>query len=129
PYSWAQVFGPGVTLSGGGTALASFIAPEIASDADVRLRLTVTDPGGLSSTSDVTITIRGFDRPPVANVVATNIIAEERTTVRLDATPSVDPDGDTLEFFWTQTAGPAVALSGAHAAVATFTAPDVEKID
>lgn len=34
-----------------------------------------------------------------------------------------DPDGDTLAFAWTQTAGPAVTLSSAAAAAPTFTAP------
>ncbi|MDJ0839569.1 MAG: OmpA family protein [Acidobacteriota bacterium] len=41
--------------------------------------------------------------------------------VTLDGSGSSDPDGDEISFRWVQTAGPAVELSGAETAVATFT--------
>src|SRR6185436_1708220 len=43
--------------------------------------------------------------------------------VFLDASASIDPDGDALAFSWTQTAGPAVALTGSTASVTGFVAP------
>jgi hypothetical protein len=45
--------------------------------------------------------------------------------VALDASASRDANGDALTYEWTQTAGPAVALSGAHGVVAAFHAPVV----
>jgi hypothetical protein len=45
--------------------------------------------------------------------------------VRLDAGGSSDPDGDVLQFVWTQTSGTVVALADATSAAATFTAPPV----
>lgn len=42
--------------------------------------------------------------------------------IRLDGSASYDPDGDPITYEWTQTAGPTVTLTGANAAVATFTA-------
>jgi hypothetical protein len=58
----------------------------------------------------------------VARAPATVISAAE---VLLDGRDSGDPDGDPLSFTWTQTAGPAVSLSGADTATAGFTAPVV----
>lgn len=56
-YAWSQVSGPGVTLSNADSAIAQFAAPSVSSDTMLQFRLTVTDPGGLSDTSTVTITI------------------------------------------------------------------------
>ena len=47
-------------------------------------------------------------------------------TVRLSGEASVDPEGDTLQYAWTQTGGaPTVTLTGANTATPTFTAPTV----
>ncbi len=46
-------------------------------------------------------------------------------TVTLDGNQSNDPDGDTLNYQWTQILGPVVTLDDPTAAVTTFTAPDV----
>jgi hypothetical protein len=58
-FSWTQISGPGVTLSSPGSAVAQFTAPSVSSDTLLQFRLTVTDPGGLSDTSTVTITVTG----------------------------------------------------------------------
>jgi choice-of-anchor B domain-containing protein len=58
-FSWTQISGPGVTLSSAGSAVAQFTAPSVSSDTLLQFRLTVTDPGGLSDTSTVTITVTG----------------------------------------------------------------------
>lgn len=50
---------------------------------------------------------------------------ESNELVTLDARLSRDADGDPLSFSWRQVSGPAVALSNASAAVATFVAPSV----
>jgi hypothetical protein len=44
--------------------------------------------------------------------------------VTLNGSASADPDGDTLSYTWTQTAGTAVQLSDPHAVQPTFTAPN-----
>ena len=49
----------------------------------------------------------------------------ELINVTLNASASSDPDGSISGYQWTQVGGPAVTLSNATAAVATFVAPDV----
>ena len=54
-YAWEQVSGASVTLSGADTARATFTAP--AEPEDLVFRLTVTDPGDLSDSDEVTVTV------------------------------------------------------------------------
>ena len=62
---------------------------------------------------------------------APNAVAGGSQTVRsganvtLDGRASNDPDGDALSYSWTQVSGPAVTLSNATTATASFTAPSV----
>src|ERR1700716_745810 len=62
------------------------------------------------------------NHPPTADA-GTAQSAAKRTTVTLDGSASHDPDGSTLTYAWSQTAGTAVTLSSAAAAKPTFTAP------
>ena len=61
-WSWAQVEGTAVTLSGADARDVSFTAPDKA--ATLRLRLTVTDDDGASDTDDVVVTVTA---PPAAD--------------------------------------------------------------
>ncbi|MCE2518359.1 MAG: hypothetical protein J4G15_00815 [Alphaproteobacteria bacterium] len=54
-YAWSQVSGTAVTLAGANTASASFTAPE--ESGDLSFSLTVTDPGGLSGSDEVVVTV------------------------------------------------------------------------
>lgn len=63
------------------------------------------------------------NRPPVANA-GPDLVVDERLDVTV-AGSGTDADGNTLTYSWTQTSGPAVALSGADTPTVTFTAPDV----
>jgi choice-of-anchor B domain-containing protein len=57
-YAWTQTLGPAVTLSGANTSSASFSAPSVSSDTLLRFSLAVTDPGGLSDSATVAVTVR-----------------------------------------------------------------------
>lgn len=57
-YSWSQVGGPAVTLSGANTVRASFTAPDVAPGQTITLDFQVTvDDGELNATDTVSITV------------------------------------------------------------------------
>ena len=55
-YAWERASGAAVTLSGADTAQAAFTAP--VEPGELVFRLTVTDPGGLTGSDEVTVTVR-----------------------------------------------------------------------
>jgi hypothetical protein len=124
-YSWLQIAGPMVTLSGTDTATPSFTSPEVSSTGVVlTFELTVGD-GAAASTDTVNISIQNVNQPPVASAGPDQIV-EEGDVVTLNGTASPDPDGDILSYSWEQIAGLAVILSDADTALPSFTAPEVD---
>ena len=119
-FAWTQIAGPQISLIGGNTANASFVAPMVASNTVIGFSLTVTDNLGATATSTVAITVLP-NQAPVANA-GTNQIVFENSVVTLSGY-GTDSDGSIANYAWTQTAGPTVALSNANLAVASFIAP------
>jgi len=68
----------------------------------------------------------GVNRAPTANAGDDQTVFEG-DTIGLDATRSSDPDGNTLLYRWTQTAGPAVYLRDEITATPDFFAPSVDQ--
>lgn len=66
--------------------------------------LTVTDPGNLSNSATVHLTITApVNHPPVANAGASQTLgctSRNGAPVTLNGSASSDPDGDTLNFVW-----------------------------
>jgi subtilisin family serine protease len=112
-YAWTQLSGPPVTLSGAGTAIASFTAP---TQGTLVFALTVTDSDGLTGTAQVTIPIAPL---PVANATASDAVVSQDATVTLDGLQSVGAVG----YSWKQLAGVEASLSNASAVSPTFVAP------
>ncbi|MHB8879693.1 MAG: purple acid phosphatase family protein [Myxococcaceae bacterium] len=125
-YQWSQTNTPAVTLGGASTSKATFTAPPVTAPTTLVFRLDVSD-GHLSNTSSTAVTVNPADpnnHPPTASAIGPATV-QAAAAVTLDGSASSDPDGDSLTFAWTQTAGPAVALTGASASQATFAAPPV----
>jgi len=85
--------------------------------------LTVTDNGGAQGSATVAITVQQGNRPPIANAGADQTNRDPGATITLNGTASLDPDGGTLTYQWTQTAGTAVTLTGANTATPSFVTP------
>lgn len=57
-YTWSQVSGPTVTLSGATTLSATFVAPTVTVDTPLVFKLTVSDGVATAVTSQVTVTVK-----------------------------------------------------------------------
>lgn len=126
-YSWSQTAGESVTLDDPNNASPSFTAPDIDSAGDtLTFELTVTDNDGAADTDSVDVVVNNVvtNEAPTADAGADQTV-NEGDTVSLDGSGSSDPDGDTLTYSWTQTAGVSVTLDDASSANPSFTAPDV----
>ena len=102
-YSWAQTAGSPVTITNPTSAQASFTAPQTAVGTSIRMTLTVTDSLGLTSSSNVSITVVA-NRPPVANAGADQVVPRQRL-VTLNGTGSSDPDAQVITYNWVQVDG------------------------
>ena len=117
-YCWEQTGGPSVSLSDATAASPTFMAP--ASAVLLAFQLTVADPGGLSHSDDVTISVPNL--APIANAGSDRVVAPNEA-VALDGSASSDPNGDALSYRWVLIGGTIVSLSGITTASPTFTAP------
>jgi uncharacterized protein (TIGR03382 family) len=121
-YSWTQVSGTLVTLSGADTARVTFSTGEVSADSVLTFRVTVSDGRGATATHDVVVNVREVNRAPTVNAGVDGVV-NERASYTLNGSAS-DLDGDTLGYAWVQVSGTPVALTGATTAKASFTAPE-----
>jgi hypothetical protein len=116
---WRQVEGLPVELDDVARADPSFLAPDRRTA--LTFELTATDGTGVSAPDRVTVLVD--DVPPTADAGPDQLDVEPGAEIAL-AGQGEDLDGDPLTWRWSQTAGPAVALSDVRAQRPTFTAPD-----
>ncbi len=78
------------------------------------LRLTVTDDGGLTGFSEVTVSVLPaiVNQVPVANAGANITMTLPTNSTTINGTGS-DPDGSIVSYEWTQLSGPAATLTNA----------------
>jgi hypothetical protein len=114
-YAWVQTAGTPVVLSSATAASPTFTAPTTRST----LSFTLTVADERLATSSISKTVQ-VNQAPVAAVGADQSVLVN-TLVKLDGSGSSD-DTAGLSYAWTQTAGPAVVLTGANTATASFTA-------
>ncbi len=122
-YRWAQTGGTVVGLNAYSQATTSFTAEDFLSTETLTFQLTVTDPGGLSGTATVQVTVRADNDAPTADAGEYQAV-DEGSLVTLSGSGS-DPELQALTYAWSQIGGASVTLSGSDTAVPTFTAPDL----
>jgi hypothetical protein len=122
-YEWKQTAGPTATLSAATSAQTTFVAPNVGTTGtSLTFQLTVTDKGGLKSTSNCIVNVTWVDSPPVANAGSDQSVYGGNT-VALDGSGSYDPDDGIKTYAWKQTSGTPVTLTNSAAAQPSFTAP------
>jgi len=117
-YKWSQLSGPQITSASNiYTAKPSFTANYTGTYV---IQLIVND-GKVDSTPDtVTITVVSGNNAPIADA-GNDSTVKVGTLVALDASGSLDPDGDVLSYTWTQVSGATVSLTNAKSVRPTFT--------
>jgi len=132
-YSWKQVNGTDVELTGADQRIVQFIAPE--TTGSIRLRLTAYDNGGASDDDDVVIEVVDTSPEPEPDPELENVApianAGSDTTVETDDTvrisgSAVDSDGTIEAWLWEVVSGTQVDLTNANTYRVTFRAPQSE---
>lgn len=117
-FQWRQTAGPAVTIAEPNSATPTFQAPDnLDTDTTLTFEVTASDNADDSTTDTVNVLV-------AAGLTA---LAGDDQTVDpgIEVTLSGQALGDstTFTYAWTQTGGPAVTLTDADTATATFTAP------
>jgi hypothetical protein len=126
--TWSSQNTTDCTASGGWSGTKATSGSELipSIQATTTYTLACTGSAGTTTPRNVTVTVL----IPPAGTTGTANAGPSRTviagsTVRLSGEASVDPEGDALQYTWTQTGGATVALTGANTVNPTFTAPSV----
>ena len=121
-YSWTQIGGTTVTLTGANSVNPSFTSPAVAIGGETLTFQLAVEANDVTDTDTVDVTVANVNNVPVADAGDDQSIAEG-VPGALNGISSYDGDGDTLSFVWVQTGGPAVVLAGDNTATPSFTAP------
>lgn len=124
-YSWTQIYGPSVILTGANTATAGFISSHASGDTFV-FKLTVADNQGATDTAMMSVNVNSTPPPnqaPTANAGAVQTVDEGATVTLYGA--GADTDGSIVSYSWSQTGTPTVSLTTLTASSVSFIAPAV----
>ncbi len=128
-YAWVQTSGTTVTLSDTAIAKPTFTAP--ASATVLMFTLTVTDNDGATDTATATVTITvNPNTAPTANAGGDQDVTTGAEVTLTGSATDPDQADDSLDYAWAHTLTdgvaptPAITLTGANSATATFTAPN-----
>ena len=123
-FQWYQIQGEEVVLNVTDEGQASFTAPDVdESGISLVFELQVTDYAGETSMDTCIVNVTWVNEPPTADAGQAQTV-NEGVIVTLDGSGSSDMDDGIAQYYWEQTQGPEVTLSGSESAVAYFTAPD-----
>lgn len=122
-FAWDQTEGPAVVLTDDRAAQPRFLAPRVGGT--LRFRLVVSDTQATSAPDEVIVSVQ--NRAPYADAGPDRVVPAG-DVVALDASASVDADGDPLVATWYQRSGPPVTVATQPNGAATFVAPSYPSV-
>jgi|GEM_PF-4326061 len=122
-YQWTQRSGQTVELMDTTGEMVTFIAPS--KPGKLVFELVTSDGTAFSAPDRVEIQVYQppSNREPMADA-GMNMRVIGGTRITLDGSASSDPDGDRLDYIWTQISGTQVQLNNDNSAMAEFIAPN-----
>ena len=122
-YAWSQDSGIPVSINDDDQPVAHFTAPTVSQNSILVFNLLVEDENGGIGKNSTSVTVQATPKPH-ANAGGDQTV-DEGEWVTLDGEDSYDPNGDELEYSWTQTSGQNVGLEDSSDPQAHFWAPYV----
>lgn len=116
---WEQVSGTTVNIINPNLSNTPITAPS--ETGDLVFRLSAWDT---AFTNSDTVTVTVINRPPVVDISKNDQSINKKADLTLTATAN-DPDGDDLTYFWEQTSGAGVTMSGTNTLTLALTTPSV----
>jgi gliding motility-associated-like protein len=118
-YQWTKVSGPSATLTNPTTSTLSLTNLV---EGTYLFRLTATDNGGLTASSDATVTVLPeiINLAPVANAGADKTLALPTNSLNLTGSGN-DADGTVVSYAWIKVSGPAATLTNQNLPVLSVT--------
>jgi len=101
-YKWVQLDGPLVQIPAANQEVVNLVVKE---SGRYEFELVVNDGEVDSPPAKVTVTVSAANQPPTP-IIAEVLSVEPGEKVTLDGSASRDPEGDKLEFQWSQKSGP-----------------------
>lgn len=127
-FAWRQLSGTAVTGMPASTAAVTLTAPLVKADSILVFQVTYTTPAGQNLTDEMQVLVKAENQAPVAVLQITQpsiLPVAQGLTVSISAASSydLDADGSIASYQWSQTAGPAVTLTGTDTSTLSFIAP------
>jgi hypothetical protein len=121
-YSWEQIDGTAVVLSGANTAMATFTAPfaPYPTGTALKFKLTVSD-GSLQGSTEQIVNVLWLNVAPTASVLCP-LSVDEGAEFALDGSGSSDPDDGIAAYSWSQELGGPAAILPLDLTTASITA-------
>lgn len=120
-YSWTQLDGTTLTLTGVTSENLTITAPRVNQDEVITLQLEVSD--GTHTVSDTAkVTILNNSVPVVSDIPEQAVDEGDSVTLTVDV---IDDENDSLSYRWVQISGSNISLAGEMSDTVTFVAPSV----
>ena len=125
-FEWSQVgTGSPVQLENTNSAIAKFMVPDDAINHVLTFEVN-TIGAEFNSSRQVKVIINSDNQFPKVKLVDTDVEILEGGTIKLDASPSSDPEGGLLSFSWEQLDGPQATVKGTQTSSLTIDTPEVD---